>query len=281
MIYDPLVIDSGTTPAAPTVKYNPPPGSVIGVFGGGNNVTTILDGKGASNCTNGADGIPFGQVWFCNTRNLLNAILAAHIKIPPIGRDIHGSRCPTVRSFKIVDQDQSDNVQTKYLLTADGKTAQLNAENQAGLPGSTIIANGSDNTLLSRFVDPAIGCSAWLLPDVSADMALQPSQAADELQGLAYQRKPIAYIPAGDPMVGPNNLDMVNAYRLALLQPEADGLGQASTTRYCSHLVHIAPAFIESFKTQFLASPSPDPAMNLYDFIVARYQASIQLLNCP
>lgn len=278
--YDPLVTDEGVSPAATPVAYTPPEGSIVGIFGGGNNVTTILDGPGSGYCTNGADNIPFGQVWFCNTRSLLRGILRAGIHIPVLGYDSNGGVCPTVRSFKIVDQDQSDNVQTLYLLTPDGRTAQDNAANQAAFPGSTVIANGSDNTLMSRFVDPAIGCNSWLLPDVSRDMALQPTQATNELQGLAYQHRPVAYIPLGDPMVGPNNLEMVNAYRSSLLQPIAHSRGAANTQRYCNHLRHIAPAFFNEFMAQFKASASPDPAMNLYDFLVARYKASLQLLGC-
>jgi hypothetical protein len=44
-----------------------------------------------------------------------------------------GHDCLTTRSFDVVDQDQSDNVTTTYLLAPGGRTAQFNAANQAPL----------------------------------------------------------------------------------------------------------------------------------------------------
>ena len=67
----------------------------------------------------------------------------------------------------MVDQDPSDNVTTDYLLTASGQTAQFNAANQAALPGATDIVNGSDNKLLTAFVDPTLGCTPFEAPDLS------------------------------------------------------------------------------------------------------------------
>lgn len=275
-IYDPLVVDAGTSPAANPVDYTPPRGSIVGIFGGGNGGQNVVVGPGSDACTSMAY-----QVFFCGTHRLLSKILERGIHIPYIGRDAHGKPCPTVRSFAIVDQDQSDNVQTLYLLTPDGRTAQDNATTRSLLPDANVIANGSDNTLISRFVDPAIGCSAWLLPDISMGGAPQPSQAANELQALYYQREPVALIPAGDPMVGPNELQLLNSYRFSVEQPTVDSLGEANTVSYCRHMMHIAPRFFSSYSSLLSASPSPDPNMNLHDFLVSRYQSSLQLLGCP
>jgi hypothetical protein len=40
----------------------------------------------------------------------------------PGGKARDGLPCPTVRDFAVVDQDQSDNVNTHYLATADVRT---------------------------------------------------------------------------------------------------------------------------------------------------------------
>ena len=275
VVYDPLVIDAGTEPAAPPVNYTPPDGSVVGIFGGGNGGQNLLTGPGAGSCIQGF----VYQVFFCNTHTLLTAIATSGIKAPPIGTDLHGNPCPTSRSFKIVDQDQSDNVQTRYLLTADGRTAQDNAENVASLPGAEVIKNGSDNTLLTRFVLPAIGCTPWLLPD-AATGTLQPTQAANEIQAAIYQDAPQALIPAGDPMVGPANLLLLNEYRSSVYQPTVSVLGQANTVAYCAHMQNTAPAFFSEYASLLSASSSPDSGTNLHDFLVARFQASVQQLGC-
>lgn len=278
--YDPLVITDGTTPAAAPVAFTPPANSDVAIFGGGNDDTTTLVGPGAAFCVNGAAGAVFGQVFFCNAAQLFADINAAGLTIPPLGTDSLGQPCPTVRSFKIVDQDQSDNVQTTYLVTPTGQTAQNNAANVAALTGSFVQKNPSDNRLLSNFVDPAINCTAWKLPDISSDNALTSTQATDELQAAAYQGDPMALIPLGDPMVGPGSLAMVNAYRVNVDQPLVKGKGEANTTPYCKHLQNTAPGFIAAHKAEFLASPSPAAGVNLYDFLQGRFTASLQLLNC-
>ena len=42
---------------------------------------------------------------------------------------------------------------------ANGQTAQNNAANAAKLQKTVDLANGSDNLLLSQFIDPALGCT--------------------------------------------------------------------------------------------------------------------------
>ena len=47
----------------------------------------------------------------------------------------------------MIDQDQSDNVTTIYLLNpATGQTAQDTTANDANLTGAQKLVNGSDNT---------------------------------------------------------------------------------------------------------------------------------------
>src|SRR6266700_6001175 len=170
-IYAPLVIDQGSKPA---VQHTPPPlpaKAVVGIWFGynGNNLTLqkirrghhrthfSIRGAGAGNCVNGANGSVFGQFAYCNAPAFFQtanaAIRAGKLTVPALGTAKDGLACPTSRDFSLVDMDQSDNVQTQYLVTANGQVAQLSAANQAQLQNSTVIGNPSDNALLTRFVD--------------------------------------------------------------------------------------------------------------------------------
>lgn len=276
--YSPLVVDAGMSPAVTPTAPTLPAGAVVGIFGGGNDDATTLVGPGAASCVNGADGRIFGQVFFCGTQALFKAVNAAHIHIPALGKSLDGRDCPSVRSFRIVDQDQSDNVQTTYLLTAGGQTAQNTAANRAQFPDATIINNGSDNSLLA-VTDHALGCQPWMISDLADPGSVVPTQATDELQAAAYQGTQ-ALIPAGDPMVGPNDLAMVNAYRVSVDQPAVRGLGGASTVAYCTSLLNIAPEWIEGDQALMMNAPSLAAGVNLFDFLQQRLNTTVQLLGC-
>lgn len=269
-VYEPLVIDAGTVPAAAPVPVAVPAGAVVGIFGGGNGGMNVVNNKSCVSM--------LYQVFYCNTYNLFSEINHYHIHVPVAGVDSHGQPCPTVRSFRIVDQDPSDNVTSTYLLTASGQTAQNNSANQSALAGASIIYNGSDNALLA-YVDQAIGCTPFLLPDLSNNGTLVPSQGADELLAAASDGK--ALIPAGDPMVA-YSLLLLNEYRVSVDQPAVRTLGQANTQSYCSRMIHDQSNFLSSYKTTFQNTPAPPFAGggNLYDFLNGRLTASIQLLHC-
>lgn len=272
--YSPLVIDDGTIPSVPPVPVTLTPTDIVGLFGGSNDNQTFLSNNGSCDTTT-------GQVFYCNTRSLFTAINAAKVPIPNLGTDFQGNVCPSVRSFDIVDQDQSDNVQTSYLLTRDGRTAQDTSINRALLSGASKIVNPSDNRVLSIAVDRALRCTPWRIPDIANGGAIAPTQATDELQAAAYQDNPIALVPAGDPMVGPNNLGILNTYRLDVDQPAVNTIGEANTQAYCAHLIDIGGEFISNHQTLFSGFPSPIPGFaNLYDFMHQRWLASRQLLGC-
>jgi hypothetical protein len=294
-IYPPLVISAGTVPALPTVLPTLPLQYEAAIFGGGNDDMTTLVGPGAAQCVNGIPGQVFGQVFFCGARQFFTDVNNAHIPIPAPGVSLFDEteRCPTVRDFRIVDQDQSDNVQTTYLVTANGQTAQDTAANRAILGTTAVAKNPSDNRLLTNFVDPVIGCIPWLLPDLSDYGALVPSQAADELQAARYQgnangdtrmnrqNRPVALIPAGDPMAGPNILTLLNLYRVNVDQPPVFALGQANTMAYCAHIKQVQLNFINKHQVMFLASTSPTPGVNLDDFLLGRLATTNMILGCP
>ena len=146
--------------------------------------------------------------------------------------------CPTTRSFTMIDQDQSDNVTTTYLLTGNGQTAQFNAANKAALAGAVPANNGSDNILLDGFLDPTIGCTPFKAPDLSQDGTMGTSQALDELAAAKDQAAPIALVPENDEMVLVNNAfsaTKTNLYRSNVGQPPISNANNAadSPQNYC------------------------------------------------
>ena len=119
-----------------------------------------------------------------------------------LGKAKDGLPCPTVRDFSVVDQDQSDNVTTDYLVTSY-RTNCTNDRSQHRRFARTqpVAANGSDNRLLDSFVDAALGCTPWMAPDLADPGQMVPAQPLNELQAAAHQANPVALVPGRDPMV--------------------------------------------------------------------------------
>jgi hypothetical protein len=198
-----------------------------------------------------------------------------------------GKACPTTRSFTLVDQDPSDNVTTTYLLTADGRTAQLNKANAAALTDATEITNGSDNALLDRFVDPTLGCKPFTAPDLSQGGAPGTSQALDELSAARSQAAPVALVPKNDPMVLVNNawsMVKTNLYRSRVGQPAISPANEAidSPARYCQNMINIQTRFLSDNATLLASgpSPAPDSGNNLLTFMASRLVMSYANLHC-
>jgi len=273
-VYSPLVIDAGTTPATAPIVPTLPRGAVVGIWGGGDDNVTHLIGPGAVACVNGLQ-TPFGQVFFCNASGFFGDV-AGRVTIPALGTANDGLPCPTVRDFSVVDQDQSDNVQTTYLVAANGQIAQNTAANRAILVDAVVIKNPSDNRLLTNFLDPALGCTPWMVPDLTDNGILAPSQALDELQAAALQASPQATVPSGDPMVlegGIPSLVKTNLYRARVFQFQAATLADVSTRTYCQNILNVAPyRFLTKDKVLLSRYPSPVPAAasNLYTFMAQR-----------
>jgi hypothetical protein len=286
-VYNPLVVDAGTTPAVPPVVPVLPPGSVVGIWFGFNG-NSLLQRTSQPSCVNGLPGSPFGQASYCNAPAFFaaahDAIRAGKLAIPPVGQGKDGRPCPTVRSFGVVDQDQSDNVSATYLATPDGRIAPDTPAAAKVAAGAVRIGNGSDNRLLDRFVDPALGCTPFMAPDLGNPGTLMPSQALNELQAAAHQRAPVALVPVTDPMVLDNgrvSVAKTNAYRAGVDQPP---LNEVSATgngaEYCASLLAVAPARLRLDRPFTTAAPSPQAGVNLHDFLVTRLKASIAILGC-
>ena len=289
-VYSPLVIDAGTQPplVMPTAPQLPA-NAVVGIWGGGNDNNTTLQGTMNStrqgNCVNGVGRSVFGQFWYCNAFQFFLAAGKAHVKLPAPGTVAHdGMPCPTVRDFFVVDQDQSDNVQTTYLVNGNGngQTAQNTATNRAANPGATVIKNPSDNRLLTNFIDPALGCTPAMAPDIADNGNMVPALALDELQAAAFQQAPVALVPVGDPMVQINGNSSVfkdTLYRMGVDQMPDINL---STKQYCMNLNKVQPTRLAKeakMLAAFINSPLPN-ATNLLTFMGGRFTASFQILNC-
>jgi hypothetical protein len=297
-IYDPLVTTRGVAPAATPVTPTLPAGAVVALWFGFNGQVLRLRGAksttlSAAKCVTGTAGSPFGQVSYCNTVRFFQVanqlIQASKLTPPALGTGQDGQTCPTVRDFSVVDQDQSDNVTTSYLVTADGRTAQNTAANATALGNAGMATNGSDNRLLAVALDSALGCIPWMAPDLANGGALTTALPLDELQAAQDQQAPVATVPAGDPMVlvnGRRNLDKQNRYRAGVDQTAvaSEQQAQADMRTYCENLVQIGPQRLLLDRPLTSAAPSPMPAVanSLFTFLAQRFAFTFgdQGLNC-
>ncbi len=295
-VYHPLVIDAGTQPLVTPVVPKIPLGAVVGIWIGSNATFNRLQGASATtlqnaNCVNGLNGDDFGQVSACNAIAFFFVTKAAigvgALKPPALGvATTDGLTCPTVRDFTIVDQDQSDNVVTTYLSDACGNTAQNNPANTTALTGANLLANASDNRLITKVL-PAIGCSDWQTSDLTdpSGATQVASQAMHELRANTFQAAPIALVPLGDPMTllggEPNNQNGVpsnqknSLYRRIVGQPPNVNTGDS---RYCTDLLSVGavrlanPANAKALSAA--GSPVPAVANTLYNFLGSRFSAT-------
>jgi hypothetical protein len=269
-VYSPLVVTAGTTPdARPVIPQMVRRTTVAGIWFGDNGVDLHLIGPGAEFCTNGVPGSDFGQYAYCNAPGFFAyanaAIKAKKIVVPPLGVVQNGlsagTVCPSINSFQIVDQDPNDNVQTQYLINpVSGATAQDNAANRMDLPNDVVLQNPSDNLVLSNYVDPALGCSSWKVPNLAnpAGQAV-PSLALDQLQAAAFQAAPVGLVENSDEMtlgggepgdVPPTAINedrlKLNLYRVGVDEPVVSRLTSttASEAMFCTNLFMQLPNFL-------------------------------------
>jgi len=298
-IYNPLVVDQFATPAMAPVVPTLPTNAIVALWFGYNGDTLTLQGAdgvlaGAS-CVNGADGANFGQFAYCNAPAFFKAahraIRRGQITVPPLGTAADSRPCPTVRDFFVVDQDQSDNLPTSYLITSDG-LAQKTQANISRFPDALSLGNPSDNRLVDVALDGALGCTPWKAPDLADPGQMIPALALNELQARARQGFPIALVPAGDPMVlnnGAKDMTKLNAYRRGVDQPQVGWPFQGDTARYCRNMLRIAPARMLQDQAWLMPdaahptrglSPDPGAADSLFTFLAQRFVGSYDILGC-
>src|SRR5579859_28398 len=292
-IYDPLVVTAGTTPAVAPVPPTMARGSLVIIDIGFNGNNLVLQGRGArqGHCVDALGQSLIGQVSACNAVNFYRAanVLIADgvLQVPATGTANDGQPCLTVRNFALVDQDQSDNVISTYLLNANGQTAQDTAANAASLANATPAGNGSDDRLLANFVDPANGCTAFSAPNSTNANGSSGSQALNELSASVNQTGTIAVVPPNDEMTLVNNAFSVaktNVYRSLVDQPLLAGnVNPAQVAAdYCQNMVNIAAAHnqLDYTRDANFASPVPGTGDNMGAFLAARLSASFGVLGC-
>jgi hypothetical protein len=307
-VYNPLVITQGTTPAVQPVVPRLPRNAIVTIDFGFNGTDLIQVGATPNalqqgNCVNGQAGSVFGQQSFCNGINFFNAAFqlerfglirvpfeGTSAKIVPSGGQMGtGTDCPTTRNFDMVDQDPSDNVTTEYLLNpATGQTAQDTTANEANIANATPLLNGSDNTLVDRFLDPTLGCTPFQVPDLGNNNLPSSSQALNELLAARNQPRIVALVPENDEMTldGNGNFDAAktNLYRAEVGQApiSAQNNQTSSPAMFCQNLVNIQTPFIAANQTVLATGQSPVPGVgdNLFTFMANRLAMSFTNLNC-
>jgi len=307
-VYNPLVITQGTTPAvAPAVPTLPR--HYVATIDFGFNGTDLTQVGATANalrqgdCVNGQGGSDFGQVSFCNGTSFFNEAFQLEregkVKVPSEGTSAQivasggrlgtGQDCPTVRNFDMIDQDQSDNVTSQYLLNpATGQTAQNTTSNAANLAGATLLTNGSDNALIDLFLDPTLGCTPFMVPDLGNNNQPTSSQALDELLAAKNQPAVTALVPENDEMTldGNGNFDVAktNLYRAEVGQAPISGQNNRadSPAMYCQNMVNIQTPFLAANQAQLATGTSPVPTVgdNLFTFMANRLSMSFTNLSC-
>ena len=292
-VYSPLVVTAGTQPAVAPIAPTIAAGSSVIIDVGFNGTNLVLTGAGAQqgNCVDASGQSVIGQVSACNAVNFYNAANAAiaqgTLKVPASGTASDGQACETTRDFALIDQDQSDNVVSQYLINANGQTAQNSPANAAKLAGATVLANGSDSALISEFVEPANGCTPFTAPDSTYPKATAPSQALNELSARANQQGTIAVVPPNDEMtlVGKNmSITKTNVYRSLVDQPllAANTTPATVAASYCQNMVNIAPARnnLDMAKDAAFGTPVAAVGNNLATFLGNRLSMSFVNLGC-
>lgn len=292
-VYDPLVVTAGTTPAVTPVPPAIAAGSQVIIDTGFNGNNLVLEGRGAvqGNCIDAFGHSIIAQTAACNAQAFYkdaNAQIAAGtLKIPAVGTGKDGRTCPTTRDFSLIDQDQSDNVLSVYLANANGQTAQATPDNVDTMGGSTVVTNGSDDGLLGHFVDAALGCKRFAVPDPTSPGGADDSQALNELSARQNQANPVALLPVSDPQLllnGQFNKGKTNTYRALTDQSPLPSTASAikNAALYCQQMVNLAPFRLQADMGLESGFQSPVPALgnNLATLMGARLSASFTNLNC-
>ena len=293
-VYDPLVINQGTTPAVAPVAPTIAAGSqvILSVGFNGNALALVGPGVRQGNCIDAFGNSLINQTPQCNAANfyrMANAEIArGTLTIPAVGTGKDGQACQTTRDFGLIDQDQSDNAVAHYLFdAATGQSAQDTAANQTAMANATVEANGSDNGLLDGFVDPALGCTPFTAPNTTNPAGASASQALNELSARANQKGTVALLPVNDPqlLVGGNfSIGKTNAYRVETDQPLLSARTNTSqnAARYCQNMVNIQTPRLKLDAAMETGTASPVPALgnNLANFLAARESGSFGNLNC-
>src|SRR6185312_1741203 len=235
-VYNPLVINQGTTPAVAPTPPTIARGSQVILSAGFNGNALALVGRGArqGHCIDAYGNSLMNQTPQCNAVNFYRManfeIARGLLKIP-----------------------------------ATGHAAQATAANVAAMTGATVESNGSDNGLLDKFVDPALGCTPFTAPNPTNPNGSSSSQALNELSARQNQKGMVALLPVNNPQLlvgGQFSLGKTNAYRMQTDQPRLarNTSLDRNAAQYCQNMINIATPRLKldaQFETD-TASPVPD-----------------------
>src|SRR6266566_5227941 len=249
-VYDPLVINQGTTPAvAPTPPTIAAGSQVIISLGfNGNSLALVGTGAAQGNCIDAFGNSLINQTPQCNAANfyrMANAEIArGTLKVPAAGTAKDGQACPTTRDFSVIDED-----------------------------------------LIAGFVDPALGCTPFMAPNSTNPNGMSASQALNELMARQDQRGTVALLPVNDPQLlvgGQFSLAKTNLYRTETDQRPLFTSAQQNAATYCQNMVNIQAPRLKLDATLEAGTASPVPALgnNLANFLAARLSGSFGNLNC-
>ncbi|WP_280724199.1 hypothetical protein [Kitasatospora sp. MAA4] len=294
-VYDPLVIDKGSEPAAGTVLPALPERAVVGIWVSFNGAALRLNGQtAAGSCVGRSAEQPFSQFASCNGSAFFAAATAAEhagkLTVPPLGTARDGRPCPTTRDMGLVDQDRAGNVTTEYLTAAHGRTAQKTAVNTGRLLHGAVIhggvapLNGSDNVLLDTFQDPALGCTPWMAPDLADPGSKATALALDELQAANFQASPIALVPIGGPpgtRTGQQDPGQAMGYHADGTLPRDSAAAHRDLTAYCTDRATFGAQRLNLDRPFTAGAASPQAGRSLFDFLTQRLAASLVGLGCP
>jgi len=193
--------------------------------------------------------------------------------------------CPTLRDFFVVDMDPDDGVQTLYLVTNLNHVIQKTQNNMKMFQIQSTLANDGDNRLLTKFVNPAIGCNTLNLPDAADPGMTRPALVLNVIQAMLLQGAPISLTPNNDPMITTNgqpDLLKLNLYRLGVDQPQASVMGgDNDPAAFCRNYGNIAVPRFKSLQQKLLNFASPAPGFqNLFAFMKNRAMTTWANLNC-
>jgi hypothetical protein len=295
-VYNPLVINQGgqaaVAPTAPTIAQ----GSQVIIDVGFNGNALALTGAGAAqgNCIDALGNSLINQTPTCNAANFYNLanseIARGVLTVPPVGMATDGKPCQTTENFALIDQDQSDNVDSAYLVNANtGQVAQDSAANAANLAnnGFAALTNGSDDGLLDAFVDPALGCKPFSATDTTAANGTSGSEALNVLSARQNSVANRALDPVNDPqllLAGKLSIQKVNVYRAQTDQAPLSTAAnpEQNSATYCQNMVNIQTPRLKGDAALEMNTTSPVPAQgnNLTNFLASRENASFTNLNC-
>jgi hypothetical protein len=293
-VYNPLVITQGTQPEVAPTPPTIARGSQVILSVGYNGNALALVGRGArqGNCIDALGNSLINQTPQCNAANFYrmanSEIARGRLKIPAAGTGKDGQACQTTRDFALIDQDQSDNAVASYLFNPNtGQTAQATAANAANLTQDTAETNGSDNGLLDKFVDPALGCTPFTAPNPTNPAGASASQALNELSARQNQKGTVALLPVNNPQLlvgGQFSLAKTNTYRIETDQPllPFNTNTARNGAQYCQDMINIATPRLKLDAPMETGTASPVPALgnNLANFLAARLSGSFDNLNC-